>query len=213
MHSLKDVYVADLAMPNVACFARNSKECIGANPAFAISQSIARRPLSSVPKPVPKLALSDRRHGAADLSDGINLALFDPKLARRGTVTGNNLIDSDTTTHTCDASNKGSTVTCPTGGWSTFTRDTLNRISGLSSQPAGYACQSGPTGNQASETESSGRRRAHFYCPQIRRAVSQAVGAISAGSRFPLSLLESIPGWFDIHRSIHCRATVGRRCA
>jgi RHS repeat-associated protein len=40
---------------------------------------------------------------------------------------------------------------------STFTYDTLNRVTGLSSGPASYTYQRGPTGNLTSDTESSGR--------------------------------------------------------
>jgi YD repeat-containing protein len=49
------------------------------------------------------------------------------------------------------------TVTYPNGIQSTFTYDTLNRISGLSSQVSGYTYQRGPTGNLTGATESNGR--------------------------------------------------------
>jgi RHS repeat-associated protein len=49
------------------------------------------------------------------------------------------------------------TVTYPNGVQSTFTYDTLNRVTGLSSQPASYTYQRGPTGNLTSAAESSGR--------------------------------------------------------
>ena len=56
-----------------------------------------------------------------------------------------------------DDANSVCTGTDPNGVQSTFSYDMLNRVTGLSSQPASYTYQRGATGNLASAVESSGR--------------------------------------------------------
>jgi uncharacterized protein RhaS with RHS repeats len=76
---------------------------------------------------------------------------------RLSTVVDNRLSGSNTTTYTYDKASNVGTVRYPNGVQSAFTYDTLNRVSGLSSQVSGYTYQRGPTGNLTSATESNGR--------------------------------------------------------
>ncbi|MGA3034996.1 MAG: hypothetical protein ABSD70_17050, partial [Terracidiphilus sp.] len=62
-----------------------------------------------------------------------------------------------TTSYAYDPASNVATVTYPNGVRSTFTYDTLNHVTGLSSPSASYAYQRGPTGNLTSAVESSGR--------------------------------------------------------
>ncbi|MGA3032422.1 MAG: hypothetical protein ABSD70_04020 [Terracidiphilus sp.] len=62
-----------------------------------------------------------------------------------------------TTSYAYDPASNVATVTYPSGVRSTFTYDTLNHVTGLSSPSASYAYQRGPTGNLTGATESSGR--------------------------------------------------------
>jgi RHS repeat-associated protein len=58
----------------------------------------------------------------------------------------------------CDSASNVVTVTYPNGVQSTFAYDTLDRITGLSSQPASYNYQRGQTGNLLNTSESTGRQ-------------------------------------------------------
>jgi YD repeat-containing protein len=90
-------------------------------------------------------------------------------LDRLNTVTDNRLTGSNTTSYSYDSASNVATVTYPNGVVSTFSYDTLNRISGLSSSPASYSYQRGSTGNLTGVTESSGRT-----VPQASRLDSPA---------------------------------------
>jgi RHS repeat-associated protein len=72
------------------------------------------------------------------------------------------------------------TVTYPNGVQSTFTYDTLNRVTGLSSQPASYTYQRGPAGNLTSDTESSGRA-ANWTYDGIYRLTNETIALAPSG--------------------------------
>jgi YD repeat-containing protein len=83
-------------------------------------------------------------------------------LDRLSTVEDNRLNGAETT-YSYDSASNVATVTYPNGVQSTFTYDTLNRVTGLTSQPAAYTYQRGPTGNLISTTESGGRQVGWTY--------------------------------------------------
>jgi RHS repeat-associated protein len=63
---------------------------------------------------------------------------------------------------------------------STFTYDTLNRVSGLSSQVGGYTYQRGPTGNLTGATESTGRTESWSY-DGIYRLTNETISLAPSG--------------------------------
>ena len=91
-------------------------------------------------------------------ANGASMSYTYDDLNRLATVTDNRLSENNVTTYTYDNASNLVTVTTPNGVQSTFAYDALNRVTGLSSQPASYNYQRGPTGNLLSATESSGRQ-------------------------------------------------------
>jgi YD repeat-containing protein len=89
---------------------------------------------------------------ASSNTNGASMSYTYDSLNRLSTAVDNRLSGSNTTTYTYDNASNVGTVTYPNGVQSTFTYDTLNRVSGLSSQPASYAYQRGPTGNLTGAT-------------------------------------------------------------
>jgi len=90
--------------------------------------------------------------------NGASMAYAYDDLGQLATVTDNRLAGNNVTSYTYDNASNVGTVTYPNGVQSTFTYDTLNRVTGLSSQPASYTYQRGPAGNLISASESSGRQ-------------------------------------------------------
>jgi RHS repeat-associated protein len=88
--------------------------------------------------------------------NGASMSYTYDDLNRLATVTDNRT--GGVTTYSYDSANNVASVTWPNGVQSTFTYDTLNRVTGLSSQPASYTYQRGPTGNLLNATESTGRQ-------------------------------------------------------
>ena len=78
------------------------------------------------------------------------------------------------------------TVTYPNGVQSTFTYDTLNRVTGLSSQVSGYTYQRGPTGNLTSATEPSGRTADWSY-DGIYRLTNETIACDPSGKNGSVS--------------------------
>jgi YD repeat-containing protein len=78
------------------------------------------------------------------------------------------------TTYTYDTANNLVTATYPNGQQSTFQYDQENRVTGLSSQPASFTYQRGPTGNLLSASESSGRQ-VNWSFDGIYRLTGEAV--------------------------------------
>jgi len=136
--------------------------------------------------------------------NGASMSYTYDDLNRLATVTDNRLAGNNVTTYTYDNASNVATVTLPNGVQSSFTYDTLNRVKGLSSQPASYTYQRGPTGNLLSGTESSGRQVNWSYDgiyrltnETVSLAPSQNNGAVSygldpVGNR--LSESSSLPG-------------------
>lgn len=89
-------------------------------------------------------------------TNGASMSYAYDNLDRLSTVTDNRT--GGVTNYSYDNASNVATVTYPNGVQSTFTYDTLNRVTGLSSQPESYTYQRGPTGNLLSATESSGRQ-------------------------------------------------------
>jgi RHS repeat-associated protein len=94
---------------------------------------------------------------ASSNAHGVSVGYQYDSLNRLVAVVDGNLTGANTTTYTYDDASNVATVTFPNGVRSTFTYDTLNRVSELSSAPASYQYQRGPTGNLTSGSESSGR--------------------------------------------------------
>jgi RHS repeat-associated protein len=90
-------------------------------------------------------------------ANGASMSYTYDNLDRLSTVVDNRLSGNNTTTYNYDNASNVATVTYPNGVQSTFAYDTLNRVTGLSSQPVSYTYQRGPTGNLSSVAESSGR--------------------------------------------------------
>jgi RHS repeat-associated protein len=101
-------------------------------------------------------------------------------LNRLSTVVDNRLSGSSSTTYSYDDASNVGTVTYPNGVQSTFTYDTLNRVSGLSSQVSGYTYQRGPSGNLTSATESNGRTESWSY-DGIYRLTNETISLAPSG--------------------------------
>ena len=95
-------------------------------------------------------------------------------LNRLSTVTDNRT--GGVTGYSYDSANNVVTAAYPNGVQSTFTYDPLNRVTGLSSQPASYTYQRGPTGNLLSASESSGRAESWTY-DGIYRLTNDAIAS------------------------------------
>jgi RHS repeat-associated protein len=88
---------------------------------------------------------------------GANVSYTYDDLNRLDTVTDNNLPGQNTTTYTYDNASNVGTVKYPNGLQSTFTYDTLNRLTALNAGTATYSYQLGATGNRTQATEQTGR--------------------------------------------------------
>jgi len=80
---------------------------------------------------------------ASSNTNGASMSYTYDSLNRLSTVVDNRLSGSNTTTYSYDDASNVGTVTYPNGVQSTFAYDTLNRVSGLSSQVSGYTYQRG----------------------------------------------------------------------
>jgi len=119
-------------------------------------------------------------------SGGVSLSYTYDDLNRLSTVTDNRLAGQNTTTYTYDTANNIATVTYPNGVQSTFNYDQLNRVSGLSSQPAGYTYQRSPVGNLTTATESNGRSVNWSY-DGINRLTNQTISGAASGNNGSVS--------------------------
>jgi len=88
---------------------------------------------------------------------GANVSYAYDDLNRLSTVVDNRLSGNNTTTYTYDPASNVATATYPNGLQSTFTYDTLNRLTAMSTPVSAYNYQLGPTGNRTQATEQNGR--------------------------------------------------------
>ena len=136
--------------------------------------------------------------------NGASMSYTYDDLNRLATVTDNRLTENNVATYTYDNASNVVTVTSPNGIQSIFAYDALNRVTGLSSQPASYNYLRGPTGNLLSAAELSGRQVNWSYDgiyrltnekSRLRRARTMAAvsyGLDPVGNR--LSESSSLPG-------------------
>jgi RHS repeat-associated protein len=117
---------------------------------------------------------------ASSNTNGASMSYTYDDLNRLTAVVDGNLNGSGTTAYTYDNASNVATVTYPNGVQSTFTYDTLNRVSGLSSQPASYTYQRGPTGNLTGATESNGRTESWSY-DGIYRLTNETISLAPSG--------------------------------
>ncbi len=115
---------------------------------------------------------------ASSNTNGASMGYTYDDLNRLSTVTDNRT--GGVTNYTYDSASNVGTVTYPNGVQSTFTYDTLNRVTGLSSQPASYTYQRGPTGNLTSAAEQNGRAENWNY-DGIYRLTSEAISSAPSG--------------------------------
>ena len=92
---------------------------------------------------------------ASSNANGASVSYTYDDLNRLSTVVDNR--NGGTTAYTYDPASNVATATYPNGLQSTFTYDTQNRLTALSSPSASYSYQLGPTGNRTQVTESNGR--------------------------------------------------------
>ena len=90
-------------------------------------------------------------------SNGANLSYTYDDLDRLDRVVDNRLSGNNTTTYSCDSASNVATAAYPNGLQSSFTYDTLNRLTAMNAGTASYSYQLGPTGNRTQATESNGR--------------------------------------------------------
>ena len=112
--------------------------------------------------------------------NGVSVTYGYDSLNRLGSVTDARLTGSGMTNYTYDNANNVGSVTYPNGVAAQFTYDTLNRVMGLTSQPASYSYQRGPTGNLTSATEQNGRTENWTY-DGIYRLTGDTITLASSG--------------------------------
>ena len=88
---------------------------------------------------------------------GANVGYTYDDLDRLDTVVDNRLSGNNTTTYSYDPASNLATAAYPNGLQSSFTYDTLNRLTAMNAGTASYSYQLGPTGNRTQSTESNGR--------------------------------------------------------
>jgi YD repeat-containing protein len=86
----------------------------------------------------------------------------------------NNLPGQNTTSYTYDNASNVATVATPNGLQSKFTYDTLNRLTGMTTQAASYNHTLGLTGNRTQAIESNGRTVNWSY-DNIYRLTSETI--------------------------------------
>jgi RHS repeat-associated protein len=102
-------------------------------------------------------------------------------LNRLSAVIDNNLTGTSTTTnYTYDSASNVYTVTYSNSVQSTFTYDPMNRVTGLSSQPATYTYHRDFAGNLTTLAESSGRN-VSWGCDGIYRLTNETIGSSPSG--------------------------------
>ena len=107
-------------------------------------------------------------------TNGASVGYTYDDVGRLSTVVDNRL--GGTTTYSYDPASNVATVAYPNGLQSTFTYDSLNRLTALNSPAAGYSYQLGPTGNRAQATESTGRTLNWSY-DGIYRLTNEAISS------------------------------------
>jgi RHS repeat-associated protein len=113
-------------------------------------------------------------------SNGASVSYTYDDLDRLSTVTDNRLSGPNTTTYSYDSANNVATVNYPNGVQSTFSYDTQNRVTGLTSQVSGYTYHRGATGNLTSATESTGRTVSWSY-DGIYRLTNETISLAPSG--------------------------------
>ncbi|MGD0832303.1 MAG: hypothetical protein ABR907_15300, partial [Terracidiphilus sp.] len=115
-------------------------------------------------KAAPAGTLSYSYDGAGNLAsissnhaNGVLVSYAYDELNRLSTVTDGRLQGNQTTTYTYDSASNVVLVTYPNSTQGSFTYDTLNRLTGMTTPASSYSYQVGPTGNRLSVTESNGR--------------------------------------------------------
>jgi RHS repeat-associated protein len=112
---------------------------------------------------------------------GVSVSYQYDSLNRLSAVVDANLPSGqNTTNYTYDAANNVATVAYPNGVESTFSYDTMNRVTGLSSQPATYNYQRDFAGNLSQATESSGRTASWTY-DGIYRLTNETISLAPSG--------------------------------
>ena len=113
-------------------------------------------------------------------ANGVSTAYTYDSLNRLATVADARLAGGGTTSYSYDSASNLGSVAYPNGITSQFTYDTLNRVMGLTSQPASYSYQRGPTGNLVGAQESSGRTENWNY-DGIYRLTSETISLAPSG--------------------------------
>jgi RHS repeat-associated protein len=90
-------------------------------------------------------------------TNGANVSYTYDDLDRLDTVVDNRLSGNNTTTYSYDSASNVATAAYPNGLQSSFTYDTLNRLTAMNAGTASYSYQLGPTGNRTQASESNGR--------------------------------------------------------
>jgi YD repeat-containing protein len=109
--------------------------------------------------------------------NGISVSFTYDGLGRLSTVEDSRLPGNQTTTYTYDAASNLATAVYPNQSQpSSFTFDTLNRLTGLSTPVSSYTYQLGAVGNRTSVTEGTGRT-ANWTYDKIYRLTNETIGA------------------------------------
>jgi len=113
-------------------------------------------------------------------TNGVSVSYAYDSLNRLATATDARLAGNGTTSYSYDSASNVGSVAYPNGIQAQFTYDTLNRVTGLNSQPASYTYQRGPTGNLIGAQESSGRAESWSY-DGIYRLTGETISLAPSG--------------------------------
>jgi RHS repeat-associated protein len=106
--------------------------------------------------------------------NGVSVGYSYDDLNRLSTVVDNRLSGNNTTTYNYDNASNVATVAYSNGLQSSFTYDTLNRLTAMNAGTATYSYQLGATGNRTSATEGNGRTLSWNY-DGIYRLTSETI--------------------------------------
>jgi RHS repeat-associated protein len=109
-------------------------------------------------------------------ANGASVAYTYDDLDRLSTVVDNNLPGQNTTSYTYDNASNIAMVATPNGLQSSFTYDTLNRLTAMTTQVASYNYTLGATGNRTQAIESNGRTVNWSY-DNIYRLTSETIAS------------------------------------
>ena len=113
-------------------------------------------------------------------TNGASVSYSYDELGRLSTVTDNRLQGNQTTSYTYDNASNVATVAYPNNFQSSFTYDSLNRLTSLVTPVSGYNYTLGATGNRTQAVELNHNRTVNWSYDGINRLTGEAINSDEA---------------------------------